>query len=86
MSREDFIDKYDDVNWSASYRVLFIDKLRDIYDDFESRTCENCKHRNDMSECEMLKQYEMVDGQTIEVLFDTYKYEDFGCALWEQKQ
>ncbi len=46
-----------------------------VYDDFESRTCENCKHYNNM--CEY--------GITAP-LFSEITYKDFGCNKFERKQ
>lgn len=41
-----------------------------IYDDFESRTCENCKHFNDDGEC---------------VYLDMLPDAGFGCNQFERK-
>lgn len=59
---------------ATGYKVETIDDLIDkIYDDFENRTCESCKHNNT---CEM--QYVLRQGVT-----NTSFLKDFGCNKWE---
>ena len=52
----------------------FIDK---IYDDFESRTCSNCKWRTPVSVC-MCETSELYDCCVDNIHV-------FGCNQWEQK-
>jgi len=62
---------------------LLIDK---IFDDFESRTCENCKHWDEddtgygykLGYCEK----DVGNGFTI----DNVTQHSFGCNRWEQKE
>lgn len=84
MTREEAHNKMYDV-WSDEihYRSKPTDVMNEVYDDFESRTCENCKYANicpdggntsaTVNDCEMIK-------------LTFYDYEDFGCNKFERKQ
>jgi len=49
--------------------------IEQIYDDFESRTCETCKHHEDIG-----KSYKACTELNINTGID------FSCSLWESKE
>ena len=69
--------------------VSFEMAIDEIYDDLESRTCENCKHYQEIEwygkeiiHCTKLS--DTWGSMASEHIFNEGK--DFGCNRWEQKQ
>ena len=57
---------------TADIKLALIDK---IYDDFESRVCENCEYYSRIGSCENKESY----------CFDQLVYDDFGCNRFERR-
>ena len=56
-----------------------------IYDDFESRTCENCKHWSlDLEYGHKLGYCDKDIGNSLTI--DNVTKHNFGCNRWEKKQ
>jgi len=55
-----------------------ISKVDKIYDDFESRTCENCKYNLNGIECNC--------NESVVEWLDTDTFPDFGCNKFERKE
>ena len=77
MNREEFKDKHE--NWIGRDEVALIDE---IYDDFESRTCENCKYFID----EKGTKLQFCNARTVGGIIGWNGYgKDFGCNKFERK-
>jgi hypothetical protein len=75
MTREEAKDKIGfHVGQGLSRALMTID---DIYDDFENKTCENCKYLDLNNQC--WKSEELHQAQC------TYGYKDFCCNRFEEK-
>ena len=62
--------------------------IHTLYNDFESRVCENCKYFNEVSSCEHEKntQYLMTSTQfTEQAYYQMGVTKDFGCNRFERK-
>lgn len=57
--------------------------IDDIFDDFESRTCQNCKYFN-VSECSIILPFESIDG--LGTLGTMEVDSDFSCSRFERKE
>ena len=71
MTRDDYKARYRPAKKPQHFHDALID---DIYDDFESRTCENCTYSEDIE-----KSYERCEELGINV------GRDFGCSLFKRK-
>jgi len=81
MTREEAIEEMKKYGEGSFSEVI----VNQIYDDFKSRTCGNCKHQNNMK-CKHPFLSHMVDSSAfgwVEENFETK--EDFGCKKWEAK-
>ena len=77
MTREEQ-KAYNAENYPASV-LTWLDEATDrAYDDFESRTCENCKHFNH-TRCGVVTYYVNVAENNPQVDLD------FGCNRWNKK-
>ena len=78
MTRE---EAQNGLQWTATNEIMLENraiKLIDrIYDDFESRTCANCKHYKRISDYPNKCEYH----ETYNLIFTN----DFGCNKFEQK-
>lgn len=50
--------------------------INEIYDDFESRTCKNCKQYIN---------YHKLCRQDVSIFGESFLNKDFGCNKWEKK-
>ena len=83
MTREEAKHLFYKINMSSVRRGEYpvesaketIDK---IYDDFESRTCENCKYNLNGIECNC--------NESVVEWLDTDTFPDFGCNKFERKE
>lgn len=70
MKREDYKEQYELSNTNVN---PLIDR---IFDDFESRTCANCKEyikiNNSQGKCNFIEKLTLIDS-------------DFGCNIWKSK-
>ena len=68
--------------WDTINREELYDLIDEIYDDFENRTCKNCKYfkgSNKIANCSNLEVGAMNGGAFIDV------DKDFGCNKFEKK-
>lgn len=84
MTREEAFDGI----YHADTFDLAQDMVNKIYDDFESRTCENCKHYEEIiqgiGECSN----DIYEGFSAGLVYDydnMFLPKDFGCNKWESK-
>jgi hypothetical protein len=65
------------------HRKAVINFVDEIYNDFESRTCENCKHWNGNEECELLVYDYCINDYCDDRCITTSP--SFSCNKWEDK-
>ena len=76
MTREEAQNELGNALHHTSYEGIEV--INKIYNDFESRTCENCKHRYYEQDGELIKDdYCHMNEQPIS--------DDFGCNRFEPK-
>ena len=73
MNREETLRRYINNQASKNYEDLGFILIGDIYDDFESRLCKNCKWFKGID-----KSYKVCK------LYDISHGEDFGCNKFER--
>ena len=73
-------------NWASHVRVVPVeranDRIDEIYDDFESRTCENCIHEKlNIQDCKagIIRPYSYKD-----LPYTFYNIDPFGCNRFER--
>lgn len=64
--------------WFISCRSEIYEHINKIYDDFESRTCENCIYYNDMNESSGLCENMALPELGVD--------KDFGCNKFSRKE
>lgn len=85
MNREQMIDKYNiyPITQHPDYQqdlAYDIDDVIDIINDFQSRTCENCKHY-DNSGCLIIGDWDCYNDEPCNWMPPL----DFGCLKFERK-
>jgi len=73
MERKNYIDACDEIT-NPQTKFLLQATINRIHDDFESRTCENCKYHADIN-----KSYK----KCLELGINTSN--NFSCNIWESK-
>jgi hypothetical protein len=87
MTREDVkkigVTTVPNIGLEYIWYEIYIKKIDEIFDDFESRICENC-NGYDSGYCNKKNSVETIDGLGVIAFIEVSK--DFGCNKFARKQ